>query len=408
MTFGSPITNSLTASELYNLKSSSSNIQTQLNDRAVLSSANTFTALGTFNDRINTSGVEPLTGGELNIGTITTGTINVGNSSTSNTFRFNNTIDLLKSTNITGSVTLSFPLSNTYVLRSFTGAITITLPLVTSFHIGKQIHIIRGNASATNVITLTPNASNRIVEAGTITEATTNTTILGSGETATTLIISLLDSGLYGWIELSNSNKKNSANTYTAVQTFSSPPVMSGASITSNTIPEASIVGGLSSVCRNTGNETWAGVKTFSSVPQLATHATLDNDMMNYLTLRKNFGGVFMVTLQGTTDVRTAVLNSKSDLSTNLYNQATTSGAHSSPQSGTAVGTWNAGSSLLLKDTRYLVYPKFGLIVYNAVSYGGTIILNFKNTTSGPVFVRTTADNTGRSIKVYFNDVEMT
>ena len=66
------------------------------------------------------------------------------------------------------------------------------------------------------------------------------------------------------------------------------------------------------------------------------------------------------------------------------------------------------GSSLLLKDTSYLVYPKFGLIVYNAVSYGGTITLNFKNTTSKPVFVRGTTQLTARSIKVYFNDVEMT
>ena len=114
------------------------------------------------------------------------------------------------------------------------------------------------------------------------------------------------------------------------------------------------------------------------------------------------------LTLQGATDVRTPVLNSKADLTTNLYNQSITSGAHSSPQSGTAVGTWNTGSSLLLKDSRYLVYPNFGLIVYNALNYGGAIILNFKNTTSAPVFVRTTADNTGRSIKVYFNDVELT
>ena len=418
LTFGFPIINSLTASELYNLKSTSSNIQTQLNTKANLTSLdnksnlstidNTFTNVNTFNQRIFTLGVEPLTAETLNLGTQSINTINIGNFTTANTFRFNNTLDLFKSTNIGGDITLDFPLANSYLLRNFTGAVNITLPLVSAFHIGKQVNFIRANSSLTNVITFTPNASNRIVESGTITEQTTNNTILGSGQTSTTLTIGLLQSGLYGWIEISNSNKKNSANTYTEVQTFSIPPVMSGSSISSNTIPESSIVGGLNSVCRNTGNETWGGVKTFSSIPQLATQGTADNDMINYLTFRKNFGGVFMITLQGSTDIRTAVLNSKADLATNLYNQAITSGVHSSPQSGTAVGTWNTGSSLLLKDSKYLVYPNFGLIVYNALNYGGTIILNFKNTTSSPVFVRTTADNTGRSIKVYFNNVELT
>jgi hypothetical protein len=54
------------------------------------------------------------------------------------------------------------------------------------------------------------------------------------------------------------------ANTWTALQTFSQPPVMSGASITANTIPSSAIVGGGGGASLSTAN-TWTALQTFNS-----------------------------------------------------------------------------------------------------------------------------------------------
>ena len=366
LTFATPITDSVTATELYNLKSSSSNIQTQLNNRPQLASSNTFTNTNQFNSGIITQTIEPVTvGSSLNIGLTSTQNIKFGSDSVANAFRFNNTLDFLTTTNITTNTTLAFPLSSTYIIRSATGSLTITLPAVTSFHVGKQINIVRTGGSLTNVITITPNASNRIVEAGTITELTSSVNILASGNTSTTLVIGILDSGLFGWIEVGESAKKNVANTYTGVQTFSSSPVSNG---------------------------------TASSNTNLITL----QDMRTY------FGVYLYVSIATGNVINHRLIKSVTNLASNLFNQAATSGSVTTQQSGTAVGLFHAGPAINLLDAYYLVGPNSGIIGYGTAGYTGTIYINYKNTTSSPVFVRPSTANLIVSIRVYYNDVEQT
>ena len=52
--------------------------------------------------------------------------------------------------------------------------------------------------------------------------------------------------------------------------------------------------------------------------------------------------------------------------------------------------------------------PNYGLIVYLNASYTGMQLLNYKNTTTGAVVVQPSSVNFGTSIRVYFNDVEIT
>ncbi len=65
------------------------------------------------------------------------------------------------------------------------------------------------------------------------------------------------------------------------VKTFSSAPVMSGASITTNTIPLACVTGAAadSAVVHNTDTETIAGVKTFSSAPVMSGASITTNTL---------------------------------------------------------------------------------------------------------------------------------
>lgn len=366
LTFASPITDSITAGELYNLKSSSSNIQTQLNNRPQLASTNTFTNTNQFNSGIITQTIEPVTvGSALNIGLTSTQNIKFGSDTVANGFRFNNTLDFLSTTNITASTTLTFPLSSTYLIRATSSNITITLPTVTSFHVGKQINIVRTGSSLTNIITITPNASNRIVEAGTITELTSSVNILASGNTSTTLVIGILDSGLYGWIEVGESTKKNVANTYTGVQTFSSSPVSNGT-------------------------------------------ASSNTNLITLQDMRAYFGVYLYMSIGGGNVTSHRLIKSVTNLASNLFNQAATSGSVTTQQSGTAVGIFHPGPAINLLDAYYLVGPNSGIIGYGTAGYTGTIYINYKNTTSSPVFVRSSTANLVVSIKVYYNDVEQT
>jgi len=65
----------------------------------------------------------------------------------------------------------------------------------------------------------------------------------------------------------SNVNLLNSAQTITAVKTFSSAPVMSGSSITASSIPDTSLS---SNVALKNGTQTFSGTNTFSIAPVMS------------------------------------------------------------------------------------------------------------------------------------------
>jgi hypothetical protein len=65
----------------------------------------------------------------------------------------------------------------------------------------------------------------------------------------------------------STSGVTSGAQTWSGIKTFSSPPVMSGASISSSTIPDTALV---STFVKTSGTTTIAGIKTFSSPPVMS------------------------------------------------------------------------------------------------------------------------------------------
>jgi len=99
---------------------------------------------------------------------------------------------------------------------------------------------------------------------------------------------------------------------------------------------------------------------------------------------------------------------SSSNLST-PFGQAATSGAVSpaTAQSTTAAaaGSW-AAQSLESGDDYWLIAPEWGVVAYPSTGYGGTPLVNFKNTTGAPVFVEPTTANSTVSVEIFYRDVK--
>jgi hypothetical protein len=102
--------------------------------------------------------------------------------------------------------------------------------------------------------------------------------------------------------QLSNRVSKTGAETISDVKTFSSPPVMSGASISSGSIPITSISG---TACNLIGNQTLSGQKSFSSSPLLLANCLLNGSLL----LNNNTLTVTNAQLQRIPDIGT--LNTK-------------------------------------------------------------------------------------------------
>ena len=94
---------------------------------------------------------------------------------------------------------------------------------------------------------------------------------------------------------------------------------------------------------------------------------------------------------------------------TNVYNQAHTSGTITSYGDTGVNGSSGVGSYGLLnlanKDDGYIVHPKYAITVIG--STGSTTTLNYQNNTNKPVYVLSSSPNTGDSIKIYYNGVEL-
>jgi len=76
--------------------------------------------------------------------------------------------------------------------------------------------------------------------------------------------------------------------------------------------------------------------------------------------------------------------------------------------------TTHAGSYATLtfndSDNGYLVYPNYGIIVYDSYYYGGSIILNYYNSDSSynPIYVVPNTPLSGSSCKIFYNGSEIT
>ena len=58
-------------------------------------------------------------------------------------------------------------------------------------------------------------------------------------------------------------------------------------------------------------------------------------------------------------------------------------------------------------DNNYEVYPNYGIVVYRDVNFQGPIYLNFKNTSSSPVWVQPNPINEGSSWRLFYMDNEI-
>jgi hypothetical protein len=207
-----------------------------------------------------------------------------------------------------------------------------------------------------------------------------------NGATISNIEFSYLD-GITSAIQTQlNSKASLTANTFTGIQTFIG---------TSNTF---------SGTNTYTGAGNYSALQTFNTVnPKISVSATASNDILT-LGQNKKYYGCYLVNAT----VRYQILKSIPNLAINIYNQSATSGAVSTQQTGTAVGIFHPGPDLVNNDDYFTIYPSFGVIGYGATNYGGTIYLNYKNTTSSPVFVKASTTNLLSSLKLYYDDVELT
>ena len=132
--------------------------------------------------------------------------------------------------------------------------------------------------------------------------------------------------------------------------------------------------------------------------------ATQAEHVINQTYLGRTYGGVFLCkALTGANNYMVLPIPVSRTNLTNYTGQPTTSGSLTTSQSGTVVGNYSS-INVNDADTLYIVYPNFGLIVYQNASYTGTVLLNYKNTTSDSVVVSPSSALGGTSVKVYFND----
>jgi hypothetical protein len=130
-----------------------------------------------------------------------------------------------------------------------------------------------------------------------------------------------------------------------------------------------------------------------------------------YHCFRNYVAGVYIINnIAVAQNIMLPIFYSVSDL-TNIMFQPTTSGAVPTTDGGAYSGQTGVGNYNVLgcdnKDNYWLVYPNYGLIVYNSAGWTGTIYLNYRNKTNNPVVVAGTTIQGATSVKVYFDGVEL-
>jgi hypothetical protein len=178
---------------------------------------------------------------------------------------------------------------------------------------------------------------------------------------------------------------------------------------TSTHITNKSYVDGqITTLCAKLASaNTFTNTNSFTvSCPTASITASGLIDIVNIQYLTKTYGGVYLCkALAGVDNYMIVPITTSRTNLTNFTSQPTTSGALTTAQSGTVVGNYSSLSVNDL-DSLYIVYPNYGCIVYLNSGYTGTIYLNYKNTTTGPVVVQPSTTLRGSSIRIYYNDTE--
>jgi hypothetical protein len=130
-----------------------------------------------------------------------------------------------------------------------------------------------------------------------------------------------------------------------------------------------------------------------------------------YHCFRNYVAGVYIINnIAVAQNIMLPIFYSVTDL-TNIMSQPTTSGAVPTTDGGAFSGETGVGNYNVLgcdnKDNYWLVYPGYGLKVYNSAGWSGTVYLNYRNKTSNPVVVAGTTIQGATSVKVYFDSVEL-
>jgi len=313
--------------------------------------------------------------------------VNIGAFGNQATWRWNTYLDLFKNQNITATTTLSFPIKQNYTIRTITTAISITLPAVTIYHLGITTNIFK-TSSASQIVTLIPDATNKILAGNTITELSSDAISLGSGNLSTTLTVIRLDSGGYGWVSTSGTDYA----TLSSNNTFTGNVSVSGASSFTGNV---SMIGNVnvSGNIVNTGNTT-------ITVP-------LYNSSLNILSSFRECGVILYKAVAGSGNyINFPIWKSITNL-TNFTSQGSISGALTTAQSGSVAGSYGSINTNDA-DALWLVSPNYGIIAYLNSGYTSTQLINYKNLTTYPVVVVGSTASLTSSVRVYYNDVEQT
>jgi hypothetical protein len=153
-------------------------------------------------------------------------------------------------------------------------------------------------------------------------------------------------------------------------------------------------------------------VSSFSTLQDYNTYKDYTFTSRNlYHCFRNYVAGVYIINnIAVAQNIMLPIFYSVTDL-TNIMSQPTTSGAVPTTDGGAFSGETGVGNYNVLgcdnKDNYWLVYPNYGLKVYNSAGWGGTVYLNYRNKTNNPVVVAGTTIQGATSVKVYFDSVEL-
>jgi hypothetical protein len=130
-----------------------------------------------------------------------------------------------------------------------------------------------------------------------------------------------------------------------------------------------------------------------------------------YHCFRNYVAGVYIINnIAVAQNIMLPIFYSVTDL-TNIMSQPTTSGAVPTTDGGAIPGETGVGNYNVLgcdnKDNYWLVYPGYGLKVYNSAGWNGTVYLNYRNKERNPVVVAGTTIQGATSVKVYFDGIEL-